>query len=346
MTALTVTRLLGGVDGGGTKTWALVGDDTGRLLGFGAAGPSNYQVVGLELAMDSVVTALRRALEAAGAPQGMAALERAAFYLAGDDTEEDHDCLGQALGRLVPPGVPFQWDNDCWAALRGGTKTGWGAVVIGGSGTNSAAVAPNGRRAILRGMGRDTGNPGGAADIAREAVYLAFRQDEDTVPRTRLHGAVLEALGLEDYDALVRESRRGGLAFALRAMALVTPLVFRLADDGDDAAQEVLVEMGRLMGEQTAAVIARVGLERSEVDVVLAGSVFRGSSPLLVDALTLALHRRCPRAKPHLPVYPPVVGAYLLALEGAGHKVGDATYANVERTLPGLVPVNLDGSVL
>ncbi len=357
-------RLFAGVDGGATKTWAVVGDGTGRLLGFGAGGPANYHVVGIEFALRSATTALEAAVAgatgtppapeaastaavpsalepvalSAAAPSTLLLLTRAALYLAGDDSREDHAILGEALGRTLPPGLARQWDNDCWAALRGGTERGWGAVCIGGSGTNSAAIGPDGRRAILRGLGWESGNPGGSSDIARQAMVQAFRMDEGMRPKTRLHEAILEALGLPDYDAVVREHAGSGLAFAYVIMAVVTPLVFRLAGEGDEAAQEVLIEMGRYMGEQTGAVMVRSGIDGLEADVVLAGSAYRGQSPLLIDSLTLSLHRFAPRARPRLPRHHPVVGAYLLALEGAGVTVGAEIYTTLERTIPGLLP--------
>src|SRR5918997_265200 len=39
-----------GVDGGGSKTFALVADDRGRLLGFGRGGPSNHESAGVNAA--------------------------------------------------------------------------------------------------------------------------------------------------------------------------------------------------------------------------------------------------------------------------------------------------------
>lgn len=370
---IPATRLFGGVDGGGTKTWAVVGDDSGRLLGFGAGGPTHYHVFGLDLSLESMMTALteavkaaRAALKTAPAPGGggaggepggggaggtggepgvggepsspLAALTRAAFYLAGDDSKDDHAAIGEGLAKTLPPGVAFQWDNDSWAALRGGTRKGWGAVCVSGTGSNSAALSPDGRRAILRGLGRDIGSPGGASDLAREAVFWAFRMDEGMRPRTSLHGAILEALGLPDYDAVVREYNLNNLAFGYRAMGVVAPLVFRLATEGDEVAQLVLTDMGRLMGEQTGAVIKRAGIDRLETDVVLAGGTWRGDNPLLIDAFTMAVHRAAPKARPALPLYQPVVGAYLLALEGSGVTVGPETYANLARTIPGLLP--------
>jgi len=338
---LAQARLFGGVDGGGTKTWAVVGDEKGRLLGFGAGGPANYHVFGLEFTLQSVVSALGQAAAAAGVEIGV--LTRAAFYLGGDDSTEDHANLGEALRANLPSELAIQWDNDCWAALRGGTEKNWGAVVIGGSGSNSAAISPDGRRAILRGLGRDSGNPGGAGDIAREAMYWAFRMDEGMCPKTSLHGAILEALELTDYDAVVRESAGAGLAFGYRVMGIVGPLVFHLAREGDPRAQDILMEMGRLMGEQTGAVMKRAGIEGLKADVVLAGSTYRGESPLLIDSLTLALHRWAPKAKPRLPLHQPVVGAYLLALEGEGLTVGPEADRNLAATVKTICPSSPSG---
>jgi len=327
---MSEARFFCGVDGGATKTWAVVGDGEGRLLGFGAGGPANYHLVGMELAMQSVKKAVDGA--ASGAGVETAGLAGAYFCLAADDSPTDHENIGKALGKMLPDGLEFSWDNDSWAGLRGGTDKPWGAVVIGGTSTNSAAKGPDGRRAITRGLGRDSGNPGGSADIAMEAVFWALRMDEGSAPRTRLHEEVLRILDLPDYDSLIKEHREGGLAFAYRAMGLVTPLVFRLANEGDERAQDVLIRIGRWMGEQTGAVMKRAGIAGLEADVVLAGSVYRGENPLLIDSLTLNLHRFAPKARTRLPLYHPVIGAYLLALEEAGLEAGPALYENMERT--------------
>src|SRR3989304_618997 len=62
-----------GIDGGGTKAGALLADRDGRVLGRGTGGPSNYQVVGMQVAGDSMEQAIRAAfadakIEAASPP--------------------------------------------------------------------------------------------------------------------------------------------------------------------------------------------------------------------------------------------------------------------------------------
>ena len=51
--------LLLGVDGGGSKTHALVADGEGRLLGFGRSGGSNYEAVGIAQAKKALAAACR-----------------------------------------------------------------------------------------------------------------------------------------------------------------------------------------------------------------------------------------------------------------------------------------------
>src|SRR4026207_416739 len=48
-----------GVDGGGTKTLALLADLDGHVIARGVGGPSNYNAVGFEMACGALESALR-----------------------------------------------------------------------------------------------------------------------------------------------------------------------------------------------------------------------------------------------------------------------------------------------
>jgi len=58
-----------GVDGGGTKTVAVVVDSAGRELGWGRAGPSNRHTVGEPSAAANLASAIGEALAQAGIPR-------------------------------------------------------------------------------------------------------------------------------------------------------------------------------------------------------------------------------------------------------------------------------------
>ena len=67
--AAAMTLVLG-IDGGGTKTHAVIADADGAVRGFATSGPANWEVVGLRGAGESLREATRRALQAAGAESG------------------------------------------------------------------------------------------------------------------------------------------------------------------------------------------------------------------------------------------------------------------------------------
>ncbi|HEY3316079.1 MAG TPA: BadF/BadG/BcrA/BcrD ATPase family protein, partial [Bacillota bacterium] len=189
-----------GVDGGATKTLAVVGDDEGGLMGRGQSGAGNYQLIGLDAAMKSVRVAVEAACAAAG--WRLSDLAFAALGLAGADRPVDFEELERGSRGLFGA-VPFRVLNDTWVGLRGGTRSGWGAVSISGSGSNSAARSRDGRQAVLHAMGYETGNRGGAADIVRDAMHWAFKSLERCGPKTRLETEIPKQLGYKDLDEMM-----------------------------------------------------------------------------------------------------------------------------------------------
>src|SRR5438270_6924458 len=111
-----MTYLLG-VDGGNSKTAAMVADHTGRILGVGRAGGGNHQGQGLEPAMVQIRGAIDQALDAANLQQ----VETGFYALAGADLENDYAILRPAVAQLPYSRRAFL-DNDVAAALRSGTS--------------------------------------------------------------------------------------------------------------------------------------------------------------------------------------------------------------------------------
>jgi N-acetylglucosamine kinase-like BadF-type ATPase len=324
-----------GVDAGATKTYALVGDETGRLLSLGKGGPGNHQSPGgLVRAMDGIAAAVAAAL--AGAGLTPAAVSHAAFCLAGADLPCDYACLTGAI-KARWPDLPFTVMNDSFAGLRAGLTGSWGVVSICGTGTNQAGIGKDGRRLQVGGLGGIFGDYGGGADLGREAVKAVFLGAEQRGPATSLTGPVLRALEADDVDTLRERLYRGEIERS-RIFALA-PLVFAAANEGDAVAQEILIHMGTRLGQSVGGVIRQLGLTQEAVEVVMAGSIWKGDNPLLVDAFRLAVHRVAPRVRLVRPRFEPVVGAWLLALESGGGTASEAVYRNLEATMPADLPI-------
>lgn len=324
-----------GVDGGNSKTFALVGDETGRLLALGRGPASNHQSrEGLKGAMASIGAAMDEALAAAG----IAACDvaHASFCLAGADYPSDYELLSGAIAERWPD-LRFSIHNDSFAGLRAGTSRGWGVVSISGTGTNQAGIGKDGRELQVGGMGYIWGDFGGGGDLGREAVRAAFMSGELRGPKTSLEPIVLAHFGcasLPDLSYAIY-TRQADMARVYK----LAPAVFAEARKGDQVAQEILVRMGTLLGQSVGGVIRQLDLAADEVEVVMAGSTWKGETPIMVDAFRLAVHKVAPAAKLVRPRFEPVVGAWLLALEKAGLTVAPAVYRLVEATMPADLPI-------
>ena len=91
------TRIILGVDGGGSKTSALVAavDDDGQMtiLGHGHGGPSNLRLSGKEQSLNSLDNAVDEALAAAGMPGRR--FDCAVLALAGSTSQRSFPWTGQ-----------------------------------------------------------------------------------------------------------------------------------------------------------------------------------------------------------------------------------------------------------
>lgn len=307
-----------GVDGGATKTMTALGDETGRILSTGAAGPSNYQAVGIEQAMRNVRQSVEAALMDASVTIGRVAY--GLFALAGADYATDFEALARGLGEMWPA-LPLEVINDTWAALRSGAEEDYGLVFISGTGANFAAKDCAGKKVTGRGIGYQWGTEGGAGRLLDSILHFAFRSHDNTGPKTALEPKILDILGYADYDALALAlyQAAGKLNLANPKAYDLVPVLFDLAFRGDRVSQDILVYTGSVMGEMSGRLLQSLNLASIEVEVVLAGSTFtKGKSPLLVSNFISACQRYAPLAKIKFPDMEPAGGAFLLALEAAG----------------------------
>ncbi|MGL4344753.1 MAG: BadF/BadG/BcrA/BcrD ATPase family protein [Cellulosilyticaceae bacterium] len=299
-----------GIDGGGTKTHCIIGDEEGNIYAEGFGGPSNYQVAGIETTQNSITTAIGRALGKLNIT--ISDITYVSLGLAGADYEEDFVILGDMCKEIFKE-VPFEIVNDCWIGLRAGSESGWGIVSICGTGHGTMGKGPDGNKVELRNMDYTLGNRGGGGELIREALHHTFRADEGIGPATRLQQEIPKVVGLEtmtEVDNLIRNTDLDS-----EALYQIPVIVSELAKNEDEVAQEVMISMGKALGQTAAGVIRRLGIQKEEVPVILVGSVFAGDNPLLIDSYRLEVHKVAPKAVFKVLDKKPVLGAYYLALD-------------------------------
>lgn len=317
-------KLYLGVDGGGSKTHALIVNEEGLTLGSGRAGNGNYQI-NREEARSNIAHACREALSVAGAqPEHI----QAAFYgLAGYDREADYQVLRPMVASLFDF-AKLGISCDTMVAMRAGTSQPFGIVLIGGSGFNAGGVNKLGEEFQFGGFGFTYGDSIGAGGngLSQLAFRAVIREWDGRGKPTVLTDKILRELNYPSTASMFHDF----LDHWRQVPIHLVRLLFDAAAEGDAVACEILAGEGKEMGNAVCAVIQRLGMNEDEFDVVLAGSVLvQGKGSFLTDPLQHMVAAVAPRAAIRKLTVDPVVGAVLSAMELDGLNPGEAVYRNL-----------------
>jgi len=214
--------------------------------------------------------------------------------------------------------------------LRGGTRRPHGIVVACGTGCVCAGRNREGSHSRSGGLGLEFGDECSGTDIGRIGLRRVWQARDEIIPPTLLTGLFVARSGCAGVDELFTKVYHGKIVEAdLDPMAKI---VFDAALEGDSAACAILSEGGRYLGAMANSVARKLDMTRDAFELVMAGSVFKGSSPVLVDAMRAAVHEVCPRAEPVMPAFEPVVGALLMGME-LDMEITDDIYRNLSEAL-------------
>lgn len=315
-----------GIDGGNTKTIALIADTSGRVLGWGRAGRCNIYV-SRSRSLEALETAVLRASQSAGLPDPKhQPFLAATLSAAGADWPEDFEVLQDALNR-------WNWAeraevvNDAVGALRAGSLEGGGVTVVCGTSAGIAARA-------LGGQAWHTSywqEPEGAEELARHTLRAVYRADLGIDPPTSLTARVLAHYGTPNVEALLHSfTKRGRRAGRLGRLARV---LLDEAQAGDPSSLRLVQQHGAALGDYALAAARKVGLNGKYL-LTTSGGVMRHTSPILREALLARVREQHEQVAWQPSHHEPVFGALLLALELAGVPVTPALFQHLEDTCP------------
>jgi len=299
-----------GVDVGGTKTHALVADESGASVGFGRAGPGNYEVVGYQGLIAALRDSVAEALRSAGV--AIEQIAGAGFGVAGYDWPAEREPTLEAI-RTLGLQAPFEAVNDTIISLLAGARQGWGVVVIAGTSNNCRGWDPRHREGRVTGSGQAMGEYGGSAELVSAAIQAVSTAWSCRGPQTALTQAFVELVGARDIEELLEGLTMG----RWRIGAEAAPLVFRVAAQGDEVAKGLICWSGRELGNLAVGIIRQIELDALKFEVVASGSFYKGS-PVVEERMMERLHAVAPGARLVRLSAPPVTGAVLLGVQTAG----------------------------
>jgi glucosamine kinase len=297
-----------GIDGGGSKTSSVIGDEQ-SLLGTGVSAGSNVVRVGEEIARESLRAAIRQACAAANvAPTE---IQRTCVGIAGGAGPKIAEVVRRLLSELVSGEVEVL--GDMVIAMEAAFGSGPGVIVIAGTGSIAYGRNSKGEVARAGGWGFAISDEGSGHWIGRSAVAASLRVYDETGDQST--GALLESItkswGVNTREQLV-VAANGSPA---PDFAALLPAVLSAADAGDATAQGVLTRAGAELATLAKIVIGRLFDHDGVAAVAVAGGVFCNCA-LVRENFYDSLRGEHPQVVPNPGVVNPAEGALKIARKG------------------------------
>jgi glucosamine kinase len=274
-----------GIDGGGTKTRCVLGDDD-SILGSGTGSGCSILRVGEACARDSLAGAIHEACVQAGVSPQQISRTCAGVTGAADDG------IASLVQRLLIEiiGGAIEVIGDMEIALESAFNGGPGIVLI--AGTGSIAFGRNDRGESLRagGWGRMISDEGSGHWIVIEALRAALRA-YDAGYNPRLLRKLMESLEARSvHDLAVRVNANAAQDFASHF-----PVVLAAAEAGDPIATDLLDRAGRELAVPVNSIATQLFPGFGQVCIATHGGVFAASARVK-SAFTAELKALYPRA--------------------------------------------------
>lgn len=314
----TLVGIFLGIDGGGSKTSCLIGDET-SVLGTGTAAGSNLIRVGEAQARESLAGAIRQACTTANLKPSE--IRGICVGLAGAGRPEISELVRGIVRDLISaeskPAVSQPTEikvvGDTVIALQAAFGDGPGVIVIAGTGSIAYGRSRDGQIARAGGWGFAISDEGSGHWIGRAAVTAALGAwDENPGQSVPLLEILMKSWRLAAVEQLVPAAN----ATPPPDFSALFPAVLSLADSGDRIAGDVLAQAGAHLANLAGIVLRRLFPDTDAVPVAMSGGVF-GSSAVVRQVFYNSLRSGHPDVALNPNVIDPVRGALELARKAA-----------------------------
>jgi len=299
-----------GIDGGGTKTTALLTSLDGTVVAEARGGAANMAVAGASQTADVIFALILQCCTYAGCT--FDDLQNIVLGLAGMGRKGERAELSNALFDLATKrGSPLRnirIETDAEIALEAAFAGGPGIVVIAGTGAVAVYRAENGEQIRAGGWGRILGDEGSGYALGRDGLNAVMRELDGRGDKTLLTKKALEHYGVTSVEELIQKvyyDAADVAGFSRRVLEAIT--------ERDHVANRIAVDnVNELVN--LAAVLVKKQPPKRKLPVALMGSLLETENPY-----AKMVRERIPAALPQLlimrPKFPAAYGAVILALD-------------------------------
>lgn len=313
------TSYIMGIDGGGTRTSAIVAGVDGRVVCHLSGQSINYNSVGMEAARGNMKQLVHKIRENHGIYRFAAVCIGTSALFQGADDEEKHAFTNEIFHteRVI-------LKSDICVALESLLTDGACALAISGTGSMCAVRDDSGNIRHTGGWGYILGDEGSAYHIAISGIKAAIAAYDGTGPATSLQNTVMQHFKIRDMQELVTCFYNP--VIAREEVSLFATQVAACAESGDTVALDTVRRSAGLLAKSMLVLLHPY--DGRKLPVGISGGVFENNVPFR-HTFAEEINNGFPTALITRLAYPPQVGALFCCMRDLGLSLDDTFLKNV-----------------
>ncbi|MFP3917459.1 BadF/BadG/BcrA/BcrD ATPase family protein [Lysinibacillus telephonicus] len=309
-----------GIDGGGSKTSCVIGDEQGQILSFALGTSSNIHSISPQNVFHTLTQLINKVIEESKST--IHQIESIQLCLAGADRENDQKVITELFkDTLYEEKIKIR--NDAEAALASGTWGQSGILLIAGTGSIVYVICnETNERMRVGGWGYLLGDEGSGFYIGQRALRAVLKAYDCRGQKTVLTNLVLDHFKVQQVPELLKLYSDENY---VPEVARISQLVLEAAKKEDPVAIEILQDAVFELVQMVKVAYHHSAYKK--LMLVLHGGLFsdayfknlflKNLKPVIGDVEI---------AQPELPA---VLGAYLLAIKESGLLIDDKFKKNI-----------------
>lgn len=268
---------IAGIDGGGTKTTAVITTTDGKVAAKASAGPVNPNVV----KQDELYETFSGLMHDLKQQDKMAFNHLTSLFagISGAGNDKAVQMLTSLLKELIPEKTRVRVEPDTINALYSGTLGEPGIVQIAGTGSITFGLNAEGRRDRTGGWGYLFGDEGSGYDIGKAGITAALKAFDGRGEDTMLFDMICSHFRINDPHNLIQYIY--SLPSPKIAISPVAKLVFEAYKQHDAAAAEIITGAATELTNSIRTLKMKLCQSEEKVNVVLCGGIFDDRDVLL-----------------------------------------------------------------
>lgn len=299
-----------GIDGGATKTTAVLADLNRNILAERSSGPANFLIIGTDKVAKTISDLILDLCN--DAEVNIQNIEIVCMGLTGAGREEDAEKIKNAVLDYWHNNYSSKIKNlivtsDARIALEGAFSGRPGIILIAGTGSIIFGKDRSGTLYRVGGFGRYIGDEGGGYSIGRLGLQAVAKYFDGRGPETKLLQILQEKFGINSPEDLINKVYNENIDFASLA-----PFVIQCAEEGDEPCREILRKEAEELVLHIKAIKDKIRVRT--VYISFLGGLLSAEN-YYSKLLRKIILQKIEGVNVILPEHPPAYGAVLLAMD-------------------------------